>query len=56
MFAEFLIHVLLFPLIRGTFVYFLCTRVAPLCAFYLILLLRKKKVLCLYLSSSFLSV
>jgi hypothetical protein len=23
----------LFPLIRGTFVYFLCTRVAPLCAF-----------------------
>jgi hypothetical protein len=26
-------HVLLFPLTRGCFVYFLCTRVAPLCAF-----------------------
>jgi hypothetical protein len=25
--------VLLFPLYRGTFVYFMCTRVAPLCAF-----------------------
>jgi hypothetical protein len=23
-----------FPLFRGTFVYFLCTRVASLCAFY----------------------
>jgi len=22
------------PMIRGSFVYFLCTRVAPLCAFY----------------------
>jgi hypothetical protein len=38
---SFYIHVLLFPLIRGTFVYFLCTRVVPLCAFYLILLLIK---------------
>jgi hypothetical protein len=30
---SFYIHVLLFPLIMGTFVYFLCTKVAPLCAF-----------------------
>jgi len=30
---SFYIYVLLFPLIIGTFVYFLCTKVAPLCAF-----------------------
>jgi len=40
---SFYIHVLLFPLIKCTFVYFMCIRVAPLCAFYLILLLIKKK-------------
>jgi hypothetical protein len=33
MFAKFLHSCSLFPLIRGTFVYFLCTRVASLCAF-----------------------
>jgi len=32
-----------FPLIRGTFVYFLCTRAASLCAFYLIFTYKKKK-------------
>jgi len=32
LFADFLL-VLSFPLFRGTFVYFLCTRVAPLCSF-----------------------
>jgi hypothetical protein len=31
---SFYIYVLLFPLIRGTFVYFMCTKVVPLCAFY----------------------
>jgi hypothetical protein len=31
---SFYIHVLLFPLIMGIFVYLLCTRVAPFCAFY----------------------
>jgi hypothetical protein len=30
---SFYIHVLLFPLIRDTFVYFMCTMVAPLCTF-----------------------
>jgi hypothetical protein len=30
----FYFRVLSFSLFRGTFVYFLCTRVAPLCAFY----------------------
>jgi hypothetical protein len=29
----FYFHVRLFPLIRGSFVYFLCTRVVPFCAF-----------------------
>jgi hypothetical protein len=40
---SFYIHVLLFPLIRGIFVYFLCTRVAPSAIFNEILLLIKKK-------------
>jgi hypothetical protein len=31
--AEFLISCSFVPLFRGTFVYFMCTRVAPLCAF-----------------------
>jgi hypothetical protein len=33
LFAIFYFIVRFFPLIRGSFVYFLCTRVAPLCAF-----------------------
>jgi hypothetical protein len=34
LFADFLLFLVLsFPLFRGTFVYFLCTRVVPLCAF-----------------------
>jgi hypothetical protein len=33
------------PLIRGSFVYFLCTRVAPLCAFLMNFYLSKKKYL-----------
>jgi len=32
LFADFLL-VRFFPLFRGSFVYFMCTRVAPLCAF-----------------------
>jgi hypothetical protein len=31
-----LIHALMFPPLIGTFVYFLCIRVAPLCAFLMI--------------------
>jgi hypothetical protein len=31
---SFYIHVLLFSLIRDTFVYFMCTKVVPFCAFY----------------------
>jgi len=46
----FYLHVHFFPLIRGTFVYFLCTRVVPLCAFYWILTYQKKQIIYKHLS------
>jgi hypothetical protein len=38
----FYFHVRLSPLIRGSFVYFLCTRVTPLALFYEIITYQKK--------------